>query len=151
MQAELEHTKQMLEDVETQNRGLNDAIDALREQVAQVSADRDAKDKEITNLRSRLNISQQNWNQERDELVASETKLREEYETTRQAMQDWEVVAMEERAVRESLGERVVELEEQLNATEETIDKAVADKERATATLAGKQRALEELQKGEIL
>lgn len=127
---------------------MNGAIDALRSQLEQLSNERDAKDKEITTLRTRLNLSQQNWSQEREDLINSERRLQEEYETTRQALQDWEVVAMEERAVRESLGERVVELEDQLNSQQETLESAVAERDRGKTTISGLQRALEEIQEG---
>ncbi|TGZ85637.1 hypothetical protein EX30DRAFT_337973 [Ascodesmis nigricans] len=143
---ELAQAKQTIEELEDQNRELNDAVEALRSQLNEGVEERNAKDKEISGFRTRLNLSQQNWTQERDELVSSERRLQEELESLRQALRDWEVVAMEERAVRESLEERVVELEEQRQNQEETLENTVAERDRSKNTIIGLQRALEEIQ-----
>lgn len=141
IQAELEYTKQMLEVAETQKRELNDVIDSLEKQVASNAAEFDAKNKKITDLQSQLYTSQQGWITERE-------NLQQKYEYARQNMRDWEVVAMEERAVRESLGERVAELEEQANSKEDMIQRVESDKKRAMDTLAIKQAVAENLEKG---
>lgn len=103
---------------------------------------------ELNSLRSRLNLSQQNWASERGELLSAERSLREEYETAKQAMQDWEVIAMEERAVRESLSDRVVELEEQMSTLKSSYEKAVSERDRESQTVDSLQRALRDIQEG---
>ena len=55
---------------------------------------------------------------------------------------------MEERSLRESLAERVVELEEQLSSMKSGFEKAVADRNKESATIDGLQRALQEIQEG---
>lgn len=123
-----------LDDLRTEYRKLNEeSTDAIRE---------------AGNLRNRLNLSQQNWVKEREELIAQEKHLYEEYETTKQAMQDWEVIAMEERSMREALADRVVELEEQLTAFKTGYEKVVSERDRESVTIDGLQRALKEIQEG---
>ena len=51
--------------------------------------------------------------------------------------------------MRESLSDRVVELEEQLAGTREGYEKVRAERDRETQTVEGLQRALEDIQKGE--
>ena len=77
-----------------------------------------------------------------------EQYLKEEYDTTKQAMQDWEVIAIEERAMRESLADRVIELEEQLGSYKSGYEKAVEERDRESSTIDSLQRALHEIQEG---
>ena len=93
-------------------------------------------------------MSQQNWIKERDELVSREAMAREEYESAKQAMQDWEVLAMEERSQRESLSEKVAELEHQLATVREAHDRAASERDSQSQTVDGLQRALRDVQDG---
>ncbi len=65
-------------------------------------------------------------------------------------MQDWEVLAMEERSVRESTAERVAELEDQLSTQREAYEKAVSERDSQSLTVDGLQRALQEIQDGKF-
>lgn len=116
--------------------------------MAKLASENEQKKQELSDLRSRTNLSQQNWVKERDDLIQREAYAREEFETAKQAMQDWEVLAMEERSVRESLGERVAELEEQLSSQKEAYDRAVSDRDSQSQTVDGLQRALRDIQEG---
>ena len=51
-------------------------------------------------------LSQQNWVKEKEELVDQEACVREEFKSTKQAMHDWEILAMEERNIRRDLTNR---------------------------------------------
>ena len=84
-----------------------------------------------------MNLSQQNW-----------VKEREEFDTTKQAMQDWEVLAMEERSIRENLEERVSDLEEQLTNHRNGHERAAAERDSQALTVDGLRRALQEIQEG---
>ncbi len=64
-------------------------------------------------------------------------------------MQDWEVLAMEERSIRENLGERVTELEEQLSHHKEAYERAASERDSQSSTVDGLQRALQEIQDGQ--
>jgi len=152
-------TKDM-EDVQNQNRDLREQVaslegqyrlvkedhDALQSRLSQFSADNERQEQEISNLRSRSNVSQQNWARQRDDFLQREASAREEFEAARQAMQDWEVLAMEERSVREGLGDRVAELEEQLSTQQEAYDRAASERDSQSATVDGLQRALQDIQ-----
>ncbi len=65
-------------------------------------------------------------------------------------MQDWEVLAMEERSIREALSDRASELEEQLSSQKEAYERASSDRDTQALTVEGLQRALQEIQEGTI-
>lgn len=105
--------------------------------------------KELSTLRDRTSLSQQNWLKEKEELLEQENYLQSEFEQAKEAMHNWEVLAMEERSVRESLGEKVVDLEEQLATVKDAYEKTAAERDSQLATVDGLQRALQEIQTGE--
>ena len=106
------------------------------------------RSKELSSLRNRTNLSHQNWAKERDDLIQREAYAKEEFEAAKQAMQDWEVLAMEERSIRENLTERVSDLEEQVASYREAYEMAVSDRDSQSLTVDGLQRALREIQDG---
>lgn len=81
-------------------------------------------------------------------MLQREKYAKEEFESARQAMQDWEILAMEERSIRENLTERVADLEEQVSAHREAYEKAAAERDTQSLTVDGLQRALQEIQQG---
>ena len=101
---------------------------------------------EIETLRSRSTLSQQNWVKERDELISREAYARDEFENAKQAMQDWEVLAMNERSLRENLAEKDAELREQLESMRDEYEKAVRDRDTNSQAVQGLQKALQEVQ-----
>jgi len=113
-----------------------------------LKAEHEQQSREVETLRSRTNISQQNWLKERDELIQREAFAREEFETAKQAMQDWEVLAMEERSNRENLSEKVLELEDQLSNQREAYERASAERDTQAQAVDGLQRALRDIQDG---
>lgn len=106
------------------------------------------RSKELSILRDRTSLSQQNWLKEKEELLEQETYLRTEFEEAKQAMHNWEVLAMEERSIRENLEGKVVDIEEQLSALREAYEKAVSERDSQAVTVDGLQRALQEIQTG---
>ncbi|KAL0263475.1 hypothetical protein SLS55_002455 [Diplodia seriata] len=136
---ELDRMRTQVDDLEDQNRQLRDDNEQLRKQTEEHAS-------EISSLRSRATLSQQNWVKERDELIQREAYAREEFETAKQAMQDWEVLAMEERSLRENLSDRVAELEDQLSSQREALERAVNERDTQTSTVDGLQRALRDIQ-----
>lgn len=106
---------------------------------------------DVSALRERASLSQQNWIKERDDLITREAYAREEFETAKQAMQEWEVLATEERALRENLGDRVTELEEQLSDVKEAYTRASSERDNNSLAVDGLQRALRDIQDGKLL
>ena len=151
VQAELEQRQARIDELEDQGRGMRDANESLKAELSKIAKERDQQAQEINELRSRASLSQQNWIKERDELISREAYAREEFETAKQAMQDWEVLAMEERSVRQNLSDRVAELEEQLSTQQEAFDKAFVERDTLTQTVDGLQRALRDIQEGKRL
>jgi chromosome segregation ATPase len=105
-----------------------------------------AQSKELSSLRNRANLSQQNWIKEREDLKEQAAYLREEYETAKQSMHDWEVLALEERSVRKDLGEKVGDLEEQVSSLREAYERAATERDSQSTTVDGLQKALQEIQ-----
>jgi predicted nucleic acid-binding Zn-ribbon protein len=104
--------------------------------------------KDLSSLRNRTNLSQQNWLKEKGELLEREAYVKSEFEEAKQAMHNWEVLAMEERSIREGLGVKVIDLEEQLSSLQDAFDKSNAERENQSVTIDGLQRALQEIQTG---
>jgi chromosome segregation ATPase len=127
---------------------LRDALDAKISELAELTQDNEQKSNEIATLRSRSNLSQQNWLKEKEELLEQESYLQSEFEQAKEAMHNWEILAMEERSIRESLGEKVIDLEEQLVALKDSYEKVASERDSQIATVDGLQRALQEIQSG---
>lgn len=123
-------------------------MDAKTSELAELTQDIERKSNEIVTLRSRSNLSQQNWLKEKEELLQQESYLQSEFEQAKEAMHNWEILAMEERSIRESLGEKVIDLEEQLVALKDSYEKVACERDSQIATVDGLQRALQEIQSG---
>ena len=147
----MEQARSQIEDLEEQNHGLQETNEALAADISRLRKESESQASEIASLRSRANLSQQNWIKERDELIQREAFAKEEFENAKQAMQDWEVLAMDERSLRETLGDRVTELEEQLSAQREAYEKAASERDSQSLTVDGLQRALQDIQDGKLV
>lgn len=137
--------------MEEQNGVLREENDVRAAELKALAEEGEQRSKELSSLRNRTNLSQQNWVKEREDLIQQEAFAREEFEAAKQAMQDWEVLAMEERSIRENLGERAAELEEQLSSHKEAYEKAASERDSQSSTVDGLQRALREIQDGQCI
>jgi chromosome segregation ATPase len=129
-----------------ESANLKQQDEARAGEISQLADEREEMQRELSSLRNRLNLSQQNWRKERDDLVQKEAFAREEFEAAKQAMQDWEVLAMEERNIREGLAERVAELEEEGQRWKDSWERAASERDSLSTTVDGLQRALGEIQ-----
>ena len=116
--------------------------------MATIAEEGEQRSKELSSLRNRTTLSQQNWSKEREDLTQRELYAKEEFEAAKQAMQDWEVLAMEERTIRESIAERIADLEEQVASHREAHKRAASEQDSQSLTVDGLQRALQEIQDG---
>ena len=135
-----------IEELEMSNNTAKEENERLQESVSKLNTEMESQASEIESLRSRTIISTTNWARERDDLISKEAYIREEYEVARQAMQDWEILATEERSRREALEERAQELEDQLNGQREAYERVRGDAETQGNTVDGLQRALRDMQ-----
>lgn len=142
------HARIQIEELEQQNESLKAEADARSAEVAVLKEEGEQQSKELSTLRNRTNLSQQNWLKEKEELVEQEAYIRAEYGEAKQAMHNWEIIAMEERSTRESLGEKVIDLEEQLEALQSSHDKVSSEYASQVVAVNGLQKALEEIQTG---
>lgn len=144
----MEQRQSRIDELEEQNSTIRRTNESLQADLTKIRTESNEHTREINELRSRQGVSQQNWIKERDELITREAYAREEFETAKQAMQDWEVLAMEERALRQNLSDRVAELEEQLSNQQEAFEKAVGERDTLSEAVDGLQRALRDIQEG---
>lgn len=140
--------KEELEETQTERDELRERNEQLQVSLRETENEHAETRREVDDLRSRTNTSQQNWVRERDDLIAREAHARDEFETAKQAMQDWEVLAMEERSQREHLSDKMAELEEQLLGQKEAYEKAAGERDSQNQTVDGLQRALRDIQDG---
>ncbi|KAB5585866.1 hypothetical protein GE09DRAFT_1048897 [Coniochaeta sp. 2T2.1] len=151
--AELEEASQRVEELEATNEELKNTNDdlksgrrALEEEVERLKEEMAEQGRELGGLRSRSNLSQQNWLKEKDDLAQQTAHLKQELEATAAAMGEWEVIAMEERSMRESLSDKVADLEEQVSSQREAYERAVSERDTHSQAVDGLQRALQEIQ-----
>ncbi|CAD6584437.1 MAG: hypothetical protein ASARMPRED_001763 [Alectoria sarmentosa] len=143
---DLSQARSRIEDLEEQCGNLREQNEARATELATIAEEGEQKSKELSSLRNRTTISQQNWSKERDDLLKREAYGKEEFEAAKQAMQDWEVLAMEERTIRETIAERVTDLEEQVASHREAHERAASERDSQLLTVDGLQRALQEIQ-----
>ncbi|KAJ6089343.1 hypothetical protein N7467_004559 [Penicillium canescens] len=143
---ELSQARSQIEDLEDENSSLKEQLESKSAQLAELSGDSAEKDKELSTLRDRTSLSQQNWLKEKEELLEQEAYLQSEFEQAKEAMHNWEVLAMEERSIRENLNEKVGDLEEQLSSLRDAYEKATDERDTQQSTVDGLQRALQEIQ-----
>jgi archaellum component FlaC len=143
---ELELARGRIEELEQEQSAATDDNERLQTSISNLNSQLESQASEIETLRSRTNLSTSNWVKERDDLISREAYVREEYEVARQAMQDWEILATEERSRREAADERAQELEEQLNAQKEALERVRNEADTQGSTVDGLQRALRDVQ-----
>ncbi|CRL19933.1 GRIP [Penicillium camemberti] len=143
---ELSLARSQIEDLEDENNNLKEELDSKSAQLVELSGDSAEKEKELSTLRDRTNLSQQNWLKEKEELLEQESYLQSEFEQAKEAMHNWEILAMEERSIRENLNEKVGDLEEQLSSLREGYERATHERDTQQSTVDGLQRALQEIQ-----
>ncbi|KAK0830565.1 hypothetical protein LTR73_003844 [Friedmanniomyces endolithicus] len=143
---ELEQARGRIEELELSNQSALEENERLQQSMSGLNSKFEAQASEVEDLRSRANLSTRNWVKERDEMVSREAYVREEYEVARQAMQDWEILATEERARREVLEERLADAEEHVSSSREAYERVRDEAETQGSTVDGLQRALRDLQ-----
>ncbi|PKS06949.1 hypothetical protein jhhlp_005545 [Lomentospora prolificans] len=143
---ELEESKDRVDELENQNEDLRNRSAAAEKEVAQLKEELYEAERELTSLRSRNNLSAQNWLKEKEELTKRLANLKEEIDVTTNAMGEWEVIAREERSVKEGLEEKVAELENQISSVQQAYSNAVADRDSQSEALDNLQKALQEIQ-----
>lgn len=119
---------------------------AKQNEVEELASQKSEVEKEAAELRQRSTLSASNWQKEREEMAETETYLREEFENAKQAMSDWEVLAMEERSIRRDLTDRVSDLEDQLASLQKDYARASEQRDTNSSTVDSLQKAMSEIQ-----
>ncbi|KAJ4127184.1 hypothetical protein NW768_008811 [Fusarium equiseti] len=144
--ADLEESKERIEELEAENEELRNNAASSGGDVAKLKEELQDATRELNTLRSRNNLSAQNWSKEKEELLRHVQHLKSEMETTANAMGEWEVIAMEERSIKESLVDKVSELEEQVTMLRQNYESATADRDSQATLIENLQNALREIQ-----
>ncbi|KAI0601869.1 hypothetical protein F4775DRAFT_539606 [Biscogniauxia sp. FL1348] len=143
---DLEEANQRIEELEAQNEELQKGTQSYEEEVAGLKTELQDATRELSSLRSRNNLSQHNSLKEKEDMTRQIQHLREEAEAAKDAMGDWEVLAMEERSIRESLAEKAAALEEQVSTLKENYDRVASERDSQSQAIDNLQRALQEIQ-----
>lgn len=146
----MKEARRKIEGLEEENQSLRVQSEARAVELSTIADDNEQRSKELSSLRNRMTLAQQNWVKEREDLIQREAHAKEEFESARQAMSDWEVLAIEERSIRENIVEKVSDLEEQAASHREAHERLVSVRDSQDATINGLQRALQEIQDGKI-
>ena len=144
--ADLDAARDRIEELEKDNEELRSGAQSTDGQVGRLQEELQEQSRELSNLRSRSNLSQQNWVKEKDDMTRQLQHLRSELESTSAAMGEWEVIAMEERSMRESLADKSADLEEQLGSLRDAYQRAAEERDTQSQAIDGLQRALQEIQ-----
>ncbi|KAI0181352.1 hypothetical protein GGR52DRAFT_31551 [Hypoxylon sp. FL1284] len=143
---ELEEANQRIEELESQNEDLQKGTESSHDEVDKLRTELQDATRELSSLRSRNNLSQHNSLKEKEDMTRQIQHLREEAEAAKDAMGDWEVLAMEERSIRENLSEKTAALEEQLSTLRESYERVFAERDTQSQAVDSLQRALQEIQ-----
>ncbi|KJR86941.1 golgi family matrix protein [Sporothrix schenckii 1099-18] len=154
---ELEENRERIEELEAENERLLQAkanaeasTAAAANEVARLQRELDVidneHDREQEEIRNRTHLSQQNWQREKKELMQQLENLQKELINTREGMNDWEVIALEERNRTTLLESKASDLEEQVGVLREQYERAAEDRDAQAATVESLQRSLEDLQ-----
>ncbi|XDG03277.1 hypothetical protein ABKA04_002892 [Annulohypoxylon sp. FPYF3050] len=143
---ELEEANQRIEELEAQNEELQKGAQTSEDEVERLKTELQDATRELSSLRSRNNLSQHNSLKEKEDMTKQIQHLREEAEAAKDAMGDWEVLAMEERSIRESLAEKAAALEEQLTTLRDSYERAASERDSQAQAVDSLQRALQEIQ-----
>ncbi len=144
--AELEEAKDRIEILEKENERLRNNTESNDTETARLREELLEQNRELSSLRSRNHLSQQNWLKEKDDMSRQMQHLRSELDSTGTAMGEWEVIAMEERSMRESLADKAADLEEQIAMLRESEARAAEERNTQSQAIDGLQRALQEIQ-----
>ena len=145
-QEDLAQARTRIEELEEQKSEVQENYTTKAQEVAELTSQRVEMQKELDELRGRVATSQSNWLKEREDLKETETYLREEFEQAKQAMHDWEALAMEERSIRRDLSDRVTDLEDQLATLQKDYERAATDRDSQSNTVDGLQKAMQDIQ-----
>ncbi|KAI2610980.1 uncharacterized protein GGS25DRAFT_519283 [Hypoxylon fragiforme] len=143
---ELEEANQRIEELEGQNEELQKSAQDHQDEIEKLKAEFQDTMRELTGLRNRSNLSLLHTEKEKEDLTRQIRQLREEAEAAKDAMGDWEVLAMEERSIRESLAEKAAALEEQLSSMRESYEQIASERDTQSQAVDSLQRALQEIQ-----
>ncbi|KAI1245529.1 hypothetical protein MGN70_012419 [Eutypa lata] len=143
---ELEEAKERIEELESQSEEFQKGAQNYETEIEGLKTELQDATRELSSLRSRNHLSQHNSLKEKEDMTRQMQHLREEAEAAKDAMGDWEVLAMEERSIRESLAEKAGALEEQAAGLRESYERAAAERDAQAQAVDALQRALQEIQ-----
>lgn len=138
---ELGESKLRIKELESLTDSQTERINHFQTEIDQLRIEHQELLKEVCSLQNENNLSEQNLSLVREEMALQNRKLKIEVEAAREATEGWEMLAMEERAMREVLVERNKELEEQMSSHREALDAAILERQNNLETLETVQRS----------
>ncbi|POS83007.1 hypothetical protein EPUL_004534, partial [Erysiphe pulchra] len=122
---ELADAKTQIEELEAQRDTFEDRVMELELKLKQLDREhQDSLDK-ISSLQNQLNLSKNDLSQLREDFAIQTRQLKDDVIAANEATNGWEMLAREERSVREGLEDRIKDLEEQISSQREALESAV--------------------------
>ncbi|TLS28869.1 hypothetical protein PpBr36_01821 [Pyricularia pennisetigena] len=143
---ELAEAKDRVEELEGQSEGLVKRAEEAEAEAERLREELHESNRELSSLRSRGNLSQQNWLKEKEDMARQLHSYKVELDRTSSAMGEWEVIAMEQKSVRDSLADKVAELEAEAGQLREAHERAASERDAQAQAVDALQRALREIQ-----
>jgi chromosome segregation ATPase len=143
---ELDEAKERVDELEGEAETLRARAAEAEDELATTRTELADSARELASLRSRNNLSAQNWLREKDDLTTAVARLRAEVETTSNAMGEWEVIAMEERSVKDGLADKLADMQRELGDARAGHDTAARERDSLAVAVDRLQRSLHEIQ-----
>ncbi|KAI6248100.1 GRIP domain-containing protein [Erysiphe necator] len=126
---ELAEAKTQIEDLEAQRDSYNERVIELEVELKSLDHERQVSLDEIISLQNKLNISQSSLSLLQEDLANQTRQLKDEVIAANEATNAWQMLAKEERSIREGLEDRIKYLEEQISSDREALDLAVLQRD----------------------
>ncbi|EPQ63284.1 Bgt-2904 [Blumeria graminis f. sp. tritici] len=125
---ELAEAQFQIEELESQNETYDRRVKELEAELKRLESKFLDSENEILNFQTKHNNSMQDWSDEREGFLRQLQGLKKEAEAAKEGMRDWELLATEERSMRETLVDRIKDFEEQAIIQKQALDSALSEK-----------------------
>ncbi len=145
---ELASNRQTIEDLESQNFVLNETVVHMQEQIVSASESDLDKSRELVFLKDESQSLVAKLERLQKQLQEETRRYTEEKEQSSHQLRSWENIAVEEKTVKDSLRDRISDLEEQLSEQNAAYQKMRSQSEEDNQSISQFRTNIQELQEG---
>ncbi|RKF62647.1 GRIP domain-containing protein [Erysiphe neolycopersici] len=143
---ELADAKTQIEELESQRNISEDRVMELEVKLKLLDQEHQDSLDEISSLQNQLNLSQNNLSQLHEDFATQKRQLTDDVIAANEATNGWEMLAREERSIREGLEDRIKELEEQISSHREALELAVRKRDTYLENLEVLRKNIQDIQ-----